>query len=450
MRLAGVLAASIVTAAATAPLAGAQAAATIGTHIVFSPPGQAVTYSDSQVTFQGTLETAAPSGQSPQVLPGEPVQVTETVGRLSLPIASVTTDANGQFTVSTTVPVPGGIAATFAGDATYRAGVGEFSAHRSATAAVLPARISFGPVAPAPAYSTVTVTGQVTMQLPDGSWVPSPYAPLRSLSGAVFAGAGMADANGQFTETIEADPGNPLQMYASDDGDDWSGAAFSPDLVVPLTTFPTRVQPVTPSEVRVSPSTALYTQVQYQDDTGQWQPDPGATAQISYEPGRCSGPPIQAATAVSDSSGDLAFHVPGYLVRGAPDVGCWQVTVPSAGAYLASQSIWAAVSAEVPTWLNNTKLRWSGRRARLTGTLDDAPGAGPLAGRTITIYREVGRIWRRVGSVKTGPAGGFSFSLVGRPRSYYQARYAGGALPAGDAAGGRYLAVSGKRIWYRG
>jgi len=37
--------------------------------------------------------------------------------------------------------------------------------------------------------------------------------------------------------------------------------------------------------------------------------------------------------------------------------------------------------------------------------------------------------------------------MTARPRGYYEARYAGGALPGGTAVG-RYLAVSSKRVWF--
>jgi hypothetical protein len=447
VRLAGILAVAAVTVAAAPAVVGAQAATLTGTRIVFSPPGETVSYLDRQVTFAGTLETAVPSGQVAQVLPDEPVQVTFDPGvrGIDLPIADVTTDANGQFTVTTTVPVPGLIVATFAGDASYRAGIGEASAHVAPGAAALPARITFGPVAPAPAYSTVTVAGQVSMQLPDGTWVPSPYAPVEPIGGTDVSWQGLADADGQFTETFKAFPGSPLQMYTSAYGGDWSGDAFSPDLFVPLTTLPTQAQDVTPSEVSVTANMTLNSVVQYMDDTGQWQPAPGATAQLAFQPG-CSGGMVPAATAVGAATGLLTFHVPGYLVHGAPDVGCWQVRVPQQGAYLASRSDDVRVTADIPVSLNNVKLRWSRGRAWLSGTLDRAVGRTSLAHRLITVYLGRGRGWTRVGpAVRTGASGSFSFSLAGWPRGYYQARFAGSPFP-----GGGYDGVNSKRVWYRG
>lgn len=85
---------------------------------------------------------------------------------------------------------------------------------------------------PAAPGATVTYGGQVTMQAPDGTWVPSPYTPVNSNSlggqcGTLSENGNFTDADGRFSSvpSVQVRPGAIFYLATNDDSglSGWSG-----------------------------------------------------------------------------------------------------------------------------------------------------------------------------------------------------------------------------------
>jgi hypothetical protein len=442
---AGLIAGGATLIALAGPVATAHAdsSALTRTRVVLSPPIQSVSYPSPTVTIRGTLETFVTPGSTPELLSGEPVSVSLEFdgGDVSLPLGTATTNASGQFTVTATVPAPGEIEAAFAGDSSYAAtsGYGELEAGTA-----LPARFVFNAVQPSPVYSTLTATGQLQMQTTGGSWVPAPYEALRAVQGSDVSGlSGWTDANGDFSATFQVNPEFPLQLWTA--GGTWSGPAFSTPLIVPLTTFPTEADLFTGPKTQDLRHMSFGGTVDYVNAQNQSQPLAGAATQLCYEPA-FSTTCIPRATATSDASGNVTFsRVSGYLPGGklALSSGTWYMNVQATPTYLASTgSNW--VWTYVPVWLNDVRVTHAGKRAYLTGVLDDDYRSGPVAGQRVTISWDRGR---KKATARTGANGEFSFKLTGRPAGVYEVTYSGGTMTGGafiPAAAGEHARVTYK------
>jgi hypothetical protein len=410
-----------------APTAQATSAALTPTRIALSPASQSVTYASPAVTIQGTLETLVAAGKTPQVLADEPVSIALEVDgqRLSIPLTTASTDASGQFSVTATVPAPGVVKASFAGDSSYAAGSGSASV---TAAAALPAEFVFSPVPPSPAYSTVTATGQLLMQTSGGSWVPAPYAPLAAVQGEDISTSAWTDGNGDFSLTFRVDPAYPPQLFsAGGRGATWSGTVSSARLIVPLSVFPTQAQVFPGPSIQDLRDMSFGGTVDYVNSQDQVLPLAGATAQLCYQP-MGSTTCIARGSATSDADGSVSFtHVSGYLPGGklALASGLWYLNVPATATYLASDAS-TGEQVYVPVWLNGVRITHSGKRAYLTGVLDDDHHAGPVAGQRVTIA------WgHHKATAKTGANGDFRFLLTGRPAGTYVVSYAGHSIPGG-------------------
>jgi hypothetical protein len=447
---AGLIAGGATLIALAGPVAAAHAdsSALTPTRVVLSPATQSLSYGSPTVTIKGTLETVVPAGSTPQGVPGELVSLALEVDNesVSIPLATATTGATGQFDVTTTVPSPGVLEATFAGDSTYAAGKGSGVLEAEAT---LPARFVFNAVQPSPVYSTLTATGQLQMQAPGGSWVAAPYAPLRVVQGSdVTSASDWTDADGDFSATFQVNPEFPLQLWTAGGGSfgsTFAAAAFSTPLIVPLTTFPTEAELSTGPKTQDLRHMSFGGTVDYVNAQNQSQPLAGATTELCYEPAFTTTC-IPRAAATSDASGNVTFsHVSGYLPGGklALSSGMWYMNVQATPAYLASSgSNW--VWTYVPVWLNDVRVTHAAKRAYLTGVLDDDYRSGPVAGQRVTISWDHGR---RKATARTGGNGEFSFKLTGRPAGVYEVTYSGGTMTGGafiPATAGEHARVTYK------
>src|SRR5690348_2495316 len=111
------------------------AATPTSTEIVLTPIRD-IAYGDSTVTIHGTLETGPASGARP--IAGEPVALRLQSSWSQTNLGTVTTDDDGSFSLTTTLPEPGSVVAEYAGDADY-----DRSSHAvRVTATHLPARVT--------------------------------------------------------------------------------------------------------------------------------------------------------------------------------------------------------------------------------------------------------------------------------------------------------------------
>jgi hypothetical protein len=163
------------------------------------------------VTFTGELV----EGRTQDPVPDKPVQIQiQPPGQTKyVPTATGTTGSDGHFTITTTLPSGGYVAAVFAGDA-------GFSASRSPgwtllQAAHVPSRLVLDPVpGSVPAGTPVTFSGTMQVQV-DGAWQPFEGAPLTltmepdtsTQSNRTYATTSGADGRFSLTEPVTGTSG---------------------------------------------------------------------------------------------------------------------------------------------------------------------------------------------------------------------------------------------------
>jgi hypothetical protein len=414
----------------------ASAAAPAKTVIGLSPCGGQVTYATRQISLTGQLSSDTDGQQ--HGLAGQQVTLTlwfdNDLG--SLELGSATTGTDGDFSLPVTLPVPGAVFAQFAGNSTDAASTSHVCVfHRdpqTLASTDMPARILLNPISPVPAYSNATVTGQVQMQLPDGTWIPAPYTPI-SIAGSGDPTRPYTDANGDFAASLYVGSGGIEQQVQTSDtyGYAWSGGASTPPMVVPLSVFATQEIGFTALSSSL-PDMTFTAYLEYANSQGVWQGLSAAHVQLYYQPLH-SSQWILMGTSTSSFGRVNVRHVSGFLPGGklATGTGVWQLRAVASSTYLASVSD-LSVSVTVPVWVNHTAIKRSAGRSYLTGVLDDRRHGGPVAGQNVMLYRR----GHRVATTRTNSDGEFSFAMSGRPSGVYEVRYSGGRLAAG---GGRYV-----------
>lgn len=423
----------------TVPAAApAAAASTTPTQIVdFTASPSVVSYPDPQITVSGVLETA---GSSPQPL-------AKTMVNLSFPQGAdqegngVFTDAAGHFRLTTTQVVPAPVVARYLGDALY----GASSATASVTAAqVYPAKIVLDPIAPAPVYSIVTVTGTLLMQLPDGSWVPSPDA-LVQYSQTEADLRTFTDLNGKFAVAAEVDPGVPLTISTTAGFGGtfwWSGAATGGPLFLPLSADPTWVCGAVGTDLTPAPVAGIGFSIHtcYADAAGAKHNYSGEV-QLYFQPAGGSSWTLMATTTTrADGFGHVT--VSGYLKGGRLAAGNWRWKVPAAPGFDASATLPFPVVISVPTKITGVRFTRSGAQERLTGRLSYQTAGVPSA--TVLIEHFSRGRWRQVATVRTNASGGFAYQFSRRLTGMYRIAYRRHALPGAEARYGSFApALSG-------
>jgi hypothetical protein len=80
----------------------------------------------------------------------------------------------------------------------------------------------------------------------------------------------------------------------------------------------------------------------------------------------------------------------------------------------------------VRTWIIRTRLTASKHHRFLTGTLDDHPASGPVAGQPVRLYYRTpgSRTWHYLATTRTRADGTFTFTLSTHKR-WYRATYPG-------------------------
>jgi hypothetical protein len=414
-----------------------------------------VTYPIGQLSVTGTLETLVINGGQAQPIPGETVSLSLVYdGYKVTPLGSFVTDQNGQVSTTTTALSPGAIEAAFAGDGTYNRANGGAPV---IAASLLPTRITVGPITPVPYRATASVTATVSMQLPDGSWVPAPNSLIRIDGDGCELGpppwSGTTDAAGQWTAQLPAVPPDPAMnsfcdFYSQGDeaGESWTKSVLSPAFVIPLSTFPTGFGSfnVCNGATPILGDIEVCGSAQWRDSAGRPHPYGGATVRLYFSYAG-TGTPQLMATAVTGKSGAFTFpRLSGYLKGGRLAAGTWEVRLPANGKYLAGMSDWVLSGLTVPASYSKVKLTGHGRTWHLTGTLL-MPKGRPLHGVRVTVLYNTGKLHRGA-TVTTSAKGTFSIPLAAPEHSMrikYAASFAGlsGKVPAWLGADG-YVKVS--------
>lgn len=417
---------------AVVPSLPAQAQAQTPTNLkVWVTPKQ-VSYTNRTVTVSGTLETAATPAQP---VPGAVVSlVIPDQGTVAVKVT-----ASGKFSyLDPKVVVPGEIEASYAGSASYAPAS---SSALLKPASVLPARIVIGAITPVPYLHVATVTGTVQMQLPGGSWVPSPGAsvlPSDQCDGAVLQQS--AGIDGGFTFAVWADPTSTCTVTTTASLSSWSGDATSARVVVPLAAFPVySCGPLGPDE-NPSPVRDIGFAVHlcYEDSAGGVRNYAGRPVQLYYQ-APAGGSARLMATVRTSARGVAQADVSGYLPHGGLAAGewIWEATASAHYMGLSTRPFGAVIT--VPTRLRGTRIRTRHHRSRLTGRLTYRRRHGPVAGARVIIERRRHRHWRRAGTALTNARGVYRFRLRRRLTGRYRVLFRGAPLPGAQASFGTFL-----------
>jgi hypothetical protein len=376
-----------------------------------------VTYDDMTVTIQGTLETYSPTVSERQPIANEPVDLQLQNRWTKTDLGSVTTRADGTFSLTTTLPTPGTVWAGFGGDSNYMAGSGGV---RVAPVS-LPTRVTLNPLpATAVAYSRVPAAGSVEMQTPDGQWIPAAGASVSMKdNGAWEQPVVRADSAGDFTinESV-ADPGPWVAATVAD------GSSF-----VSNATSTGQTIDISPAPVGISGFTATYAgqpvrsvaALQGLAFTATVTPYIGGqTADLYFQPrgtttwSKVDSYPVQMFGTVTISG------ISGYLSKGHPREGSWQLRTAATPRLQASASQVLPVEVYLLTSFRNLKIKKVGKSSYFQGQLNSE--AGPLAGQKVSLYYRTSTTEHRVATITTKSGGAFSIKLPMTHRRWYQVR----------------------------
>lgn len=376
-----------------------------------------VTYGDMTVTIQGMLETYSPTVSERQPIANEPVGLRLQNRWTKTDLGSVTTRADGTFSLTTTLPTPGTVWARFGGDSNYA----ETSNGADAAPVSLPTRITLNPLpATAVAYSRVQATGGVEMQKPDGQWIPAAGASV----GMRDNGAGQqpvvrADSAGDFTINVPvADPG-PWVAAAVADGSSFVSNATSTGQTIDISPAPVGISGFTATyagqPVRsMAASQGLAFTATVTPYIG------GQTADLYFQPrgtttwSKMGSYPVQMFGTVTISG------ISGYLSKGHPREGSWQLRTAATPRLQASASQVLPVEVYLSTSFRNLKIKKVGKSSYFQGQLDSE--AGPLAGQKVSLYyrSRTSTTEHRVTTITTKSGGAFSIKLPTTHRRWYQ------------------------------
>jgi hypothetical protein len=278
------------------------------------------------------------------------------------------------------------------------------------------------------------------MQLPDGSWVPSPDASVQSEQfGEMAYPPTYTDLNGKFSVGAEVYPGSPLAISA---GGGWSGDATTGPLFLPLSADPTWVCGAIGADFTPAPVAGIGFSIRTcsEDATGAEHSYSGEVQMYFQPAGGSSWTLMGATTTGADGYGHVT--VSGYLRGGQLAAGNWKWQVPAAPGFAASGTLPFSVVISVPTSISRVRFTRSGAQERLTGRLSFQTAGVPGA-RALIEHFSHGR-WRQVASVQTNASGRFAYQFSPRRTGMYQIVYRGHALPGAEASDGSFTpALSG-------
>jgi hypothetical protein len=425
-----------------------------------------ITYADRQTTFGGTLDTRASATDPGQGIAGEPVDLTLATPdgtTVEADLGTVQTAADGSFSLTTTLPFPGTVFATFAGDTTYAATIGRTLAQASA---FLPTHVLLDPLATQVAPGTnFTISGQVQVQTPDGSWVAAPGSLVSLWKGIGSTNPHYADADGRFSFPVTASYPANWQIRV-EQGYSFAKSALSASVFVDLPPEQTKITSFAVKAVDGAAQDGLafsgHADVLV---SGQWKPYSGPV-QLYFQP-KGSTTWTLFDTVGTDINGKVALTetIAPYLRLPATDKnqfdsliaedGSWQLRIPQTSGSQGRVGMLGSSSSAVPTatlrWktkFNGDTVKKSGQSRFLVGNLwepiwNDGSSFGYIGmvpKQPIKLYYRyrTGKVWHYAGTTSTNGDGVFSIKLTGTKR-YYKVVYSGSS---------RYLGTTSPSIYF--
>lgn len=445
----GILASALV----TLPLGAAStaSAATSTTLRLTLPP--AVSYGDRHTTIAGTLAAGS------QGLGGKTVALTlyaadETTVLSDL--GNVTTAGDGTFSLSTVVPGPGRLRATFAGDETYNRGIGQTWINVTSR---LPSRIQLDPLpATVDPNTDFTISGRVQEQTPDGSWEPVDWAEVYLGGKSQYTGP-----DGRFSFTVQESVPTDWWVSVQPDGSNFAAASSTPAEFVDVPPEPTRITSLTVHSNGVAQKGLTLTVHADILAGGQWKPYTGKL-DFFFQPkgstgwqGMFADPNYRSFNA----NGDQVYsYVMGPYLRTPPasgtglgslvsEDGSWKAEVEQVASAPRRTGILASGSEAVPTVLQKFATSFTDLQivtghylhADLWEPAVSSPGYIGMAPRQpVKLYYRyrTSSTWHYVTTKSTDGNGRLSIKLTGTHR-YYRLVYSGSTL---------YAATTSSQIYF--
>ena len=406
-------------------LSSAHAATKTATMIVMPQLSQ-VPYGQLQETIQGTLETYSADPTTRQPLGGRSIVIQLKTLWATTTLGTVSTAADGTFTLTAALPTPGQIWAYFAGDTDYAAGNGG----TVAKPVTLPTRVTLDPLpATAAGYTSLPASGTVQIQTPDG-WTAAPGASVLVLDGTTSRSVRIpTDASGHFSTDVTVTSTGPWTAHSYGDGDSFADNVASDPQTISVTPSPVTITGFwtsygTPPVPSVAASGGLTFTATVAPYTGT------QTADLYFRPRGSSTWTLWGSYPVGWFGKVTISGISGYVSKGHPREGSWQLRTAATPLLQAATSSALTVEVFLQTSFTGVKLMKVGASHYLRGALTSE--AVRLAGQKVTLYyRYPGRTYEhKYSTITTGSGGAFSIKLPGK-RRYYQLYFA----PTGDYGG---------------
>jgi hypothetical protein len=441
-------------------IASTASAATM-TSVRLEPP-TAISYQNRQTTIAGTLVSYTSSGY--QGIGGEQLTLglyADDRTTMLADLGSVTTAADGGFSLTTTVPGPGFLRATFAGDDTYARSLSQTTVNVNPR---LSSRVLLDPLpAVVDPNTDFTISGQVQEQTPDGSWEPANWAlvELARSNQRTYLGP-----DGRFSFTVQESAPTDWQIYAEPDASSFNAATASPNEFVDVPPQQTRITSLTVHSNGLAQQGLTLTVHADMQAGGGWKPYTGRLLLFFRPKGSADWQTIPTDPSWSsvDAGGDQVFpNIPspylwippasgtGFGSRVAED-GSWRAEVERVTSAPGRTGVTASESGEVPTVMQkygtsvvDKRIVYSGGshylRAELWEPLITGPGSiGMVPRQPVKVYFRYsgGTAWHYVTTTSTDGNGRLSAKLTLTHR-YYRLVYGGSAQYAGTTSGQIYF-----------
>lgn len=449
----------LVSALAAVPLGVASpASAATSTSVRLGLP-TAISYGDRHTTITGAL-TAGSQG-----LGGEPVVITLYASDRTTVLAdlgTVATAADGTFSLSTEVPGPGLVRATFAGDGPYAGGIAQSWVNASSR---LPSRVQLDPLpATVDPNTDFTISGQVQEQTPDGAWVPADQAQVDLLPYPGGASQYVGQ-DGRFSFTARESVPTDWRVSVTQDAS-FAAASTSRAQFVDVPPQPTRITSFTVRSNGVAQkglTLAVHADIQA---AGQWKPytgklefffqPKGSTTWQAVEPDSGFDSVNAAGDHIYENVGTPSLRIKPASGKGfeslVAESGSWKAEVEQVTAAPGKTGITTSSSAVVPTAVPkyatsvvDKKIVRSGRSRYLKADLwepavDVTGYIGMVPRQPVKLYfrYRTGKAWHYVTKTSTDGNGRLSVKLTGTHR-YYRLVYGGSTLYAGTTSGQIYF-----------
>ncbi|GAB3957884.1 hypothetical protein GCM10029978_001500 [Actinoallomurus acanthiterrae] len=371
------------------------------------------------MTIHGTLETRASNASDAHPIAGKPVDLALRNGGPPKDLGTVTTGDDGTFSLTTTLPEPGMVIATYAGDADYSLAKSD---RTTRPASHLPARVTLDPLpATAVAYGTVPVSGHVEMQTPDDQWIPVPDTTVQIENGdpqqaRTFAST---DGSGAFRTNVYVTSSGPWTATSAGDDRTFAGTANSSAQTINVTPMPVQISDFTAvyngipmRSVAASQGLAFRASVSPYVD--------GQTADLYFQQRGSAAWKLMGSYPVERFGAVTISGICGYVAKGRPREGSWQLRTAATPLLQGAATQALPVEVYLSTSFHSLKVTKSHKKAYLVGRLYSENG--PLAGQKIALeYRT--RKWttieHRVTIVTTGKGGAFKVRLPAGRRYYH-------------------------------